>query len=87
MIQCFAKDFNVKVGLPDHMLGYRVPFVANALEETIVEKHFILDKFIGGLDASFSLDEKEFAEMVTAVRRQKKPQEKKSYEFTKTKIR
>src|SRR5690606_32012254 len=31
-------------------------------------KHFILDHSIGGPDASFSMDEKEFTEMVTAVR-------------------
>jgi len=34
----------------------------------VVEKHFIMDKSIGGPDASFSLDENEFTEMVKAVR-------------------
>ena len=68
MMQQFAKDFNVKVGLSDHTLGITVPLVATALGATVIEKHFILDKKIGGPDASFSLDEKEFKEMVLAVR-------------------
>ena len=35
---------------------------------SVIEKHFILDKSIGGPDAHFSLDEKEFTQMVKAVR-------------------
>ena len=31
-------------------------------------KHFIIDKRIGGPDASFSMDEKEFTQMVTDIR-------------------
>ena len=83
MMQRFAKDFNVKVGLPDHTLGNTVPLVATALGATVIEKHFILDKSIGGPDASFSLDEKEFTEMVTAVREAEKALGKESYELTK----
>ena len=37
-----------------------------------IEKHFILDRSIGGPDASFSMNEKEFANMVTAVREAEK---------------
>jgi pseudaminic acid synthase len=82
MMQHFAKDFNVKVGLSDHTLGNTVPLVATALGATVIEKHFILDKSIGGPDASFSLDEKEFTEMVTAVREAEKALGKESYELT-----
>jgi pseudaminic acid synthase len=78
IIQRFAKDFNVKIGLSDHTLGNTVPVVATALGATVIEKHFILDKSIGGPDASFSLDEKEFTEMVTAVREAEKALEKKA---------
>jgi pseudaminic acid synthase len=72
MMQQYAKDFNVKVGLSDHTLGTTVPVVATALGASVIEKHFILDKSIGGPDASFSLDEKEFTEMVKAVREAEK---------------
>jgi len=60
--------FDVKVGLSDHTMGIEGPVVATTLGATVIEKHFILDKSIGGADAHFSLDEKEFAEMVKAVR-------------------
>ena len=42
--------------------------MATALGAKIIEKHFIVDKNIGGADASFSLDLKEFSQMVDAVR-------------------
>jgi pseudaminic acid synthase len=68
MMQKFAADFNVKVGLSDHTMGITVPVVSVALGATVIEKHFILDHSVGGPDASFSLDEKEFSEMVKSVR-------------------
>ncbi len=82
MMQRFAKDFGVKVGLSDHTLGITVPIVATVLGAKVIEKHFILDRSIGGPDASFSLDEKEFAEMVTAVRQAEKSMGKETYELT-----
>jgi pseudaminic acid synthase len=68
MMKQMEKDFDVKVGLSDHTLGIVTPVVSVALGATMIEKHFILDKNIGGPDASFSLDEKEFTEMVRSVR-------------------
>ncbi|MFZ6037400.1 MAG: pseudaminic acid synthase [Bacteroidota bacterium] len=62
------KRFGVEVGLSDHTLGIVAPIVSVTLGAKVIEKHFILDKSIGGPDASFSLDEKEFTEMVSAVR-------------------
>ena len=61
--------FEVKVGLSDHTMGIEGPVIAAVLGATVIEKHFILDKSIGGPDAHFSLDEKEFTEMVNAVRK------------------
>jgi len=34
----------------------------------VIEKHFILNKSIGGADADFSMDKKEFADMIQAIR-------------------
>tara|TARA_Y100001970_G_scaffold159011_1_gene194497 strand:+ start:13211 stop:14221 length:1011 start_codon:yes stop_codon:yes gene_type:complete len=68
MIKRFVKDFKVKVGLSDHTLGIIVPITAVAMGATVIEKHFILNKNIGGPDSSFSLDENEFTQMVKAVR-------------------
>jgi len=82
MMNRFAQDFDVKVGLSDHTLGIIVPIVSVALGATVIEKHFILDRAIGGPDASFSLDEKEFTEMVTAVRQAEKAIGRESYTLT-----
>ena len=68
MIPDLAKCFNVITGLSDHTKGQLVPIVATTLGAKVIEKHFILDKSIGGPDASFSFDEKEFTKMVNAVR-------------------
>ncbi len=62
------ETFGVNIGFSDHTLGYLAPVVAVTLGAKVIEKHFILDKSIGGADASFSLDYQEFAEMVKAIR-------------------
>jgi pseudaminic acid synthase len=68
MIRDLATRFNVISGLSDHTMGATVPIVATALGAKIIEKHFILDRSVGGPDASFSMNEKEFTEMVKSVR-------------------
>ncbi|MGS0973006.1 MAG: pseudaminic acid synthase [Candidatus Izemoplasmataceae bacterium] len=60
--------FGVEVGLSDHTPGIIVPIMSIALGARVIEKHFILDKSIGGPDASFSLEPKEFKQMVDSVR-------------------
>ena len=63
-----AEKFGVITGLSDHTMGSTVPIVATCLGAKIIEKHFILDRSIGGPDASFSMNEEEFTTMVKAVR-------------------
>ena len=77
--------FGVKVGLSDHTIGIEGPVVATALGATVIEKHFILDKNIGGPDAHFSLDEQEFTDMVKAVRIAEQMTGKVDYEMTEKK--
>jgi pseudaminic acid synthase len=67
-IHNMKETFGVEVGLSDHTLGITVPIVSVALGAKVIEKHFILDKSIGGPDASFSLDPIEFKQMVDNVR-------------------
>lgn len=76
------KRFSVEVGLSDHTMGIVAPMVAVSLGARVIEKHFILDKSIGGPDASFSLDEKEFTEMVKAVRQAEQAIGNVTYELT-----
>jgi pseudaminic acid synthase len=68
MVKDLAERYGVISGLSDHTMGATVPIVATCFGAKIIEKHFILDKSIGGPDASFSMDEQEFTEMVKAVR-------------------
>ncbi len=68
MIPYFEKEFGVISGLSDHTMGSTVALVAVCLGAKVVEKHFILDRSIGGPDASFSMNEQEFTEMVKAIR-------------------
>jgi pseudaminic acid synthase len=77
--------FGVKSGLSDHTLGTEAPSLAVAMGATVIEKHFILDKSIGGPDAHFSLDEKEFKAMVDVVRLTEKMMGKIDYEMTEKK--
>jgi pseudaminic acid synthase len=60
--------FGVKVGLSDHSMTNTIPMAAVAMGATVVEKHFILDRALGGIDSAFSLNPEEFASMVKAVR-------------------
>ncbi len=60
--------FGTMVGFSDHTLGIVAPTVAVSLGAKVIEKHFIVDRNIGGPDADFSLDAEEFTQMVQAVR-------------------
>ena len=80
-----AETFGVISGFSDHTLGTTAPVVATALGAKVIEKHFILDKSIGGADADFSLDKKEFEEMIKAVRDAEKLVGKIDYSMTEKK--
>lgn len=64
----YKKKFDVEFGLSDHTMGFIVPVVSVGMGARIIEKHFILDKSIGGPDAEFSMSPKDFKQMVEQVR-------------------
>mgnify|MGYP001002861137 FL=1 len=72
MVKDLAERYQVISGLSDHTLGSTVPIVATVFGAKIIEKHFIIDRAIGGPDASFSMNEAEFTAMVKAVREAEK---------------
>lgn len=76
------ETFDVEVGLSDHTMGITVPVLSVALGARVIEKHFILDKSIGGPDASFSLTPTEFSEMVQSVREAEKALGKVDYSMS-----
>lgn len=82
-----AEKFDVISGFSDHTLGDIAPITAVALGAQVLEKHFILDKSIGGPDSEFSLDKKDFKKMISSVRTAEKLLGKVSYEMTDKKIK
>jgi pseudaminic acid synthase len=62
------KQFGTWVGLSDHSMGFSAAIAAVALGARVVEKHFILDRCMGGPDASFSMEPVEFKTMVQCIR-------------------
>ncbi len=76
------ETFKTVAGLSDHTLGISVPIAAVALGARIIEKHFILDRNIGGPDAAFSLETQEFKNMVESIRETEKALGEINYELT-----
>ncbi|WP_297578218.1 pseudaminic acid synthase [uncultured Helicobacter sp.] len=68
LIPHLKKDFGVEVGLSDHTLGITAPIAAATIGAKVIEKHFMLNRKLGGVDSAFSLEPEEFAQMAKAVR-------------------
>ncbi|MGE4318690.1 MAG: pseudaminic acid synthase [Deferribacterales bacterium] len=76
------RRFGVFAGFSDHTTGITAPVAAVALGAKVIEKHFILDRSIGGPDSGFSLNRQEFGEMVQAVRDTEKMLGRPDYSLT-----
>lgn len=74
--------FGVTAGLSDHSIGSALPVAAVSLGAQIIEKHFILDKKIGGPDAAFSMEPHDFKKMVQDIRNVEKALGSVSYELS-----
>jgi len=74
--------FDVTVGLSDHTLGGEVSTAAVAVGADIIEKHFILDRNMGGPDCEFSMEPDEFKQMVDSIRNVEKALGTVSYELS-----
>lgn len=61
--------FACQVGLSDHTAGVGVSVAAVAFGATVIEKHFVLDRQAGGVDAAFSLEPDELASLVQETQR------------------
>jgi len=78
------KRFKVEVGLSDNMGGIEIPILAARMGAKVIEKHIVLEHGGNALDDRFSLDPREFKEMVQKIR--ERENEKKLPETFKGKV-
>ena len=81
MVERFGSQ-GVKIGLSDHSMSIEPVVAAVALGARVIEKHFTLDRALGGEDSGFSLNAEEFAAMVKAVRETEKALGRVSYDVS-----
>lgn len=76
------EKFDCIIGLSDHTLGGEVSTSAVALGANIIEKHFILDRNMGGPDSKFSMEPHEFKQVVDSIRNVEKALGEVNYELS-----
>ena len=80
-----SKTFDLVSGFSDHTIGITAPIMAATLGAKVIEKHFILDRSLGGPDSDFSMNKQEFRQMVESVRESEKLLGKVDYALTEKK--
>ena len=68
VITMFKNHFGLSVGYSDHTIGIEVPIAAVALGASVIEKHFTLDKRLPGPDHKASIEQKDLATLVKAIK-------------------
>lgn len=82
VIPHMKQTFGCICGLSDHTLGTEVAVASVALGAEIVEKHLTLKRADGGVDSAFSMEPKEFADMVRQIRNVEKAKGHVTYDLT-----
>lgn len=77
-----TKRFKAVIGVSDHSMGKEAAIASVALGAKVVEKHFILDRKIGGPDSSFSMEPQEFRKMVDSIRNTEQAMGKTTYKLS-----
>jgi len=66
-IHYMKKKYKTIIGLSDHTIGYEIPLASVAMGAKVIEKHICLNKK-NRVDGFFSLNIKEFKEMIDKIR-------------------
>lgn len=66
-ISYMQKKYKTIIGLSDHTIGFEIPLASIALGAKVIEKHICLNKK-NSVDGFFSLNVKEFSEMIQKIR-------------------
>ena len=64
VIKKMRDAFGLEVGLSDHSLGFVAPLTAVALGAKTIEKHVVMSRKNGGIDAVFSCEPDEYRELI-----------------------
>lgn len=83
-IKDMQNRFNRPIGFSDHTEGIIASLGATALGACMIEKHFTLDSNSGSPDDSFSMEPKEFKDMIEKIRQMEKALGYYTYGSTKT---
>lgn len=67
-IQDMKERFGCNVGLSDHTMGIGAAIASVAIGGSVIEKHFTLSRNDGGVDAAFSIEPSEMAQLVQEVK-------------------
>lgn len=67
MVERFSPQ-GIKIGLSDHSISNIPAITAVSLGAKVVEKHFTLDRNLGGADSGFSLEPNKFKSLIDDIR-------------------
>ncbi len=82
VIPHMTETYDCICGISDHTLGTEVAIASAALGAKIIEKHLTLGRGDRGVDAAFSMEPKEFSDMVRQVRNIEKAKGSVTYQLT-----
>ena len=68
VMDTYARQFKVPVGISDHTRGYHIALAAVARGACIIEKHFTLSRCLPGVDHAASIEPDELACLVDQIR-------------------